>query len=140
MVLYAQNLHLHSRESSQWAETLERWNAVLALSQRYTLVAATGADYAVIRLSVAHAAYMLGDYNNSHEDFNLAADILSNRCHFRRRGMGKYWADFIGSEVYAIYQMEVPLIMRNSKRGEETGLVTTQSRHRKPCLHSLVSI
>jgi len=90
LILYAQSLHHQSTDYPQWAETSKRWDAVVALSQKYVIIAATGMDYAVIRLSMCHVARELGQHEQSDEHFRVAAGILRAGGHFWRRGLGTY--------------------------------------------------
>jgi hypothetical protein len=95
LILYAQNLHRWSAKTSQWAETLERWQAVADISEKYDVIATTGMDYAVIYLSISHVMHKLGQHDKSRNLFDLAVGRLRVGGHFWRRGMGTYWFNFV---------------------------------------------
>jgi hypothetical protein len=95
LILHAQSLHRQSVKTSQWAETLERWHAVDDISEKYSVIATTGMDYAVICLSISHVMHELGQHDESRNLFHLAINRLRIGGHFWRRGMGTYWFNFV---------------------------------------------
>jgi len=115
LILYAQSHHHQSTDYPQWAETSKRWEAVVALSQKYVVMAATGMDYAVIRLSMCHVARELGQHEQSDEHFRVAAGILRAGGHFWRRGLGTYWLEFLSSRVSCLQGQLLSYRSRNSQ-------------------------
>lgn len=115
LILYAQNRHHQSTDYPQWAETLKRWDAVVALSQKYAIMADTGMDYAVIRLSMCHVARELEQHEQSDEHFRVAAGILKAGGHFWRRGLGTYWLEFLRPRLSYLQAQLLSYRSRNSQ-------------------------
>lgn len=99
LVLYAQSLHRRSVEHSQWIETAKRWDAVIALCQKYAVIDNTGADVGIFYLSMSHVAQELDQREKSREQFHLAARQLPANSHFWIRGLGTYWFKFVSSKL-----------------------------------------
>ena len=64
---------------SQWIDTLERWNEVVALSQKHDVMSTTGWDFGMISFSISLVALELGRSEESQKWFRIGRNNLRHQ-------------------------------------------------------------
>ena len=81
-------------------EALTRWKAAAKAVEKYGVSSNVGTAYAVICLSIDHAAQHLGEREGQtqSQDYSLRANEICRSGHCWIRGMGTYWLEFLGGK------------------------------------------